>query len=325
MTSYSRIALVGDIGGNHARFAISDVDELTVTHYASFRRDLFASIEDAIRAYLNSVPQRPEMAGIAVASPLAGDRFAMTDGGWTFTHDDVLAATGARRLRLLNNFEAVALSLPHLTGHDLEKVCGGDPAEGAAKVAIGSGNALGVAGLVPSEAGWVAVRGEGGHATFAATGEDELGLARAMAKDGSGHVSIEDMVSGPGLCRLYAVLAGGAGKSRHVSAPEIVRAAYSGEDPAAEAALEHFARWLGRFAGDMALVYGARGGVYLGGGIPPHVVASLRAEAFVSAFRGKGRLEPFLAPIPVYVVKAAEAGLKGAAVAVAAANPMHAR
>lgn len=325
MTSYSRIALVGDIGGNHARFAISDVDELTVTHYASFRRDLFASIEDAIRAYLNSVPQRPEMAGIAVASPLAGDRFAMTDGGWTFTHDDVLAATGARRLRLLNNFEAVALSLPHLTGHDLEKVCGGDPAEGAAKVAIGSGNALGVAGLVPSEAGWVAVRGEGGHATFAATGEDELGLARAMAKDGSGHVSIEDMVSGPGLCRLYAVLAGGAGKSRHVSAPEIVRAAYSGEDPAAEAALEHFARWLGRFAGDMALVYGARGGVYLGGGIPPHVVASLKAEAFVSAFRGKGRLEPYLAPIPVYVVKAAEAGLKGAAVAVAAANPMHAR
>lgn len=155
MSSYSRIALVGDIGGNHARFAISDVDELTITHYASFRRDLFASLEDAIRAYLNSVPQRPEMAGIAVASPLAGDRFAMTDGGWSFTHDDVLAATGARNLRLLNNFEAVALSLPHLTGHDLEKVCGGEPAEGAAKVALGPGTALGVAGLVPSDAaGW---------------------------------------------------------------------------------------------------------------------------------------------------------------------------
>ena len=325
MSSYSRIALVGDVGGNHARFAISDVDELTISQYASFRRDLFSSLQDAIRAYLNSVPQRPTMAGIAVASPLAGDRFVMTDGGWSFTHDDVLAATGADRLQLLNNFEAVALSLPHLTGHDLEKICGGKPADGAAKVAVGSGTALGVAGLVPSEAGWVAVRGEAGHATFAATSEEELQLVRQMATDGSGHVSVEDMVSGPGLCRLYAVLAESGGDDRPSSAPDIVRAAQSDSDPAAAAAVEYFVRWLGRFAGDMALVYGARGGVYLGGGIPPHIVGALMSEAFASAFRGKGRLELYLAPIPVYVIRAPEAGLKGAAVAVAAANPMPAR
>lgn len=322
MSSYSRLALVGDVGGNHARFAISDVDELTISHYASFRRDLFASLEDAVRAYLNSVPQRPQMAGIAVASPLAGDRFVMTDGGWSFTHADVLAATGARKLRLLNNFEAVALSLPHLTGHDVEKVCGGEPVEAAARIAVGPGTALGVAGLVPSEAGWVAVRGEGGHAAFAAAGEDELELARQMARDGSGHVSVEDMVSGPALCRLHAVLAGEG--ARRLSAPEIVRAAHSGSDPVADAALAHFVRWLGRFCGDMALVFGARGGVYLGGGIPPHIIGSLKAEAFASAFRGKGGLESYLAPIPVYVIKAAEAGLKGAAAAVAAANPLKA-
>jgi glucokinase len=97
---------------------------------------------------------------------------------------------------------------------------------------------------------------------------------------------------------------------------------HSGSDPAAEAALAHFARWLGRFAGDMALVYGARGGVYIGGGIPPHIVGSLKTEAFAASFRGKGALESYLAPVPVYVIKAAEAGLKGAAVAVAAANPL---
>lgn len=320
MSSYSRLALVGDVGGNHARFAISDVDELTVAHYASFRRDLFPTLQDAVRAYLNSVPQRPEMAGIAVASPLAGDRYVMSDGGWSFTHDEVLAATGARRLRLLNNFEAVALSLPHLTGHDLEKVCGGEPAEGAAKVAIGLGTALGVAGLVPSDGGWVSVRGEGGHATFAATSEDELALATQMAAGGAGRIAMQDMLSGPALCRLHAVLAGEGARS--LSAPEIVRAAHSGEDPVAAATLEHFARWLGRFSGDLALVYGARGGVYIGGGIPPHIVGSLKTEAFATSFRGKGALESYLAPVPVYVIKAAEAGLKGAAVAVAAANPL---
>jgi glucokinase len=320
MSSYSRIALVGDIGGNHARFAISDVDELTIAHYASFRRDLFPSLQDAVRAYLNSVPQRPEMAGIAVASPLAGDRYVMSDGGWSFTHGEVLAATGAKKLRLLNNFEAVALSLPHLTGHDLEKVCGGAPAEDAAKVAVGLGTVLGVAGLVPSDAGWVAVRGEGGHVAFAATGAEDLEFARRMAADGTAHVSMQDMLSGAGLCRLHAILAGEG--ARPLSAPEIVRAANSGEDPVAAAALAHFARWLGRFAGDMALVYGARGGVYIGGGIPPHIVGSLKTEAFAASFRGKGALESYLAPVPVYVIKAAEAGLKGAAVAVAAANPL---
>lgn len=321
MSSYSRIALVGDVGGNHARFAISDVDELTIAHYASFRRDLFPSLQDAVRAYLKSVPQRPEMAGIAVASPLAGDRYVMSDGGWSFTHDEVLAATGARKLRLLNNFEAVALSLPHLTGHDLEKICGGAPAEDAAKVAVGLGTVLGVAGLVPSEAGWVAVRGEGGHATFAAAGAEDLRFAMQVAADGATHVATQDMLSGAGLCRLYGILAGG-GAAPSLSAPEIVRAAHSGSDPAAEAALAHFARWLGRFAGDMALVYGARGGVYIGGGIPPHIIGSLKTEAFAASFRGKGALESYLAPVPVYVIKAAEAGLKGAAVAVAAANPL---
>lgn len=323
MSSYSRLALVGDVGGNHARFAISDVDELTIAHYASFRRDLFPSLEDAVRAYLKSVPQRPAMAGIAVASPLAGEPYVMADGGWSFTHGGVLAATGADTLELLNGFEAVALSLPHLTSHDLEKVCGGEPAEGAAKVAIGPGTGLGVAGLVPSAAGWVAVRGEGGRAGFAATGDEELRLARRMATDEAGYVSMEDMLSGPALCRLHAILAGEG--ARHLSAPEIVRAAHAGSDPAAEAALGHFVRWLGRFAGDMALVHGARGGVYLGGGIPPHIAWALKTGAFATAFHSKGRMEPYLAPIPVYVIRAAEAGLKGAAVAVAAAHPLKGR
>lgn len=323
MSSYSRLALVGDVGGSHARFAISDVDELTISHYASFRRDLFASLEEAIGAYLKSVPQRPTMAGIAVASPLAGDRFVMSDGSWSFTHAGVLAATGAQKLRLLNNFEAVALSLPHLTAHDIDRVCGGEPAQGAGKVAIGLGTGLGVAGLAPADGGWVAVRGEGGHASFAAANEDEIALARQMAAGGSGQVSMEDMVSGPALCRLHAILAGEGAPA--LSAPEIVRAAHSGEDPVAAAAVGQFVRWLGRFAGDMALVHGARGGVYLGGGVSPHIAWALKSDDFAASFRGKGRREPYLAPVPVYVIRAAEAGLKGAAAAVAAANPLDAR
>ena len=93
----------------------------------------------------------------------------------------------------------------------------------------------------------------------------------------------------------------------------------------AAATLEHFARWLGRFSGDLALVYGARGGVYIGGGIPPHIAWALKTDAFAAAFREKGTAEAYLAPVPVYVIKAAEAGLKGAAAAVAAANPLKGR
>ena len=322
MTTQSRQALVGDIGGTHARFAITDIDELTISHFASFHCAMFGSLQEAIGAYLQSVPQRPHLAGLAIAGPPAGETVKLTNLPWSFTREEIRAATGAERLCLVNDFEALALSLPYLSAHDLHRIGGKEPAEDAPKVVLGPGTGLGVAGLVRSAAGWIAVPGEGGHVAFAPRTAEELAIADRIRGQTGAYVSAEHLISGPGLLRAYKAL--GAMQVCHAPARdsvEIVRLALAHEDPLAEEALGLFVQWLGRFAGDVALTYGARGGVYLGGGIAPHIVEALEAPVFRAAFEGKGRLADFLAPIPINVIKAADVGLRGAALALSLAVP----
>ena len=149
-----------------------------------------------------------------------------------------------------------------------------------------------------------------------------MDIVERMREAPGAHVSVERMVSGPGLARLHGVLRARGGASvEPLSAQDVVRRALSRSDPMAEAAVNHFVGWLGRFAGDMALVYGARGGVYLGGGIAPNILDALDTPAFRSAFASKGRLSAYLEAVPVHVIKAADAGLKGAAIALAAKFP----
>ncbi len=318
MTAHPRQALVGDIGGTNARFAIADVDELTVKHFASFRCDMFSSLRETIEGYLASVPHRPTMAGFAIAGPVTPEGVHLTNRNWTVTHEELRTATGVEKLHVVNDFEALALSLPYLTAHDLEKVCGGEPQPDAAKIALGPGTGLGMAGLVPAKGGgWESVGGEGGHVSFSAESADEAAIAEHMRGSAEGHLSTEQMVSGPALPRLYAIVSElrGAGGGKTPSAHDIVEHALAQDDPIAEAVLDYFVKWLGRYAGDMALAFGARGGVYLGGGISPRIVDLLMKGSFQSAFTAKGRLSEYLEPIPVYVVKANDAGLRGVAVA----------
>ena len=327
MTANSRLALVGDIGGTNARFAIMDVDELTVTHFANFRCEMFPSLQAAVKAYVDSIPHRPSMAGFAVAGPVTGEEVSLTNLPWSFTREDLRSLTGAKYVHLVNDFEALALSLPYLTAHDLHKIGGEEPVDSAPKVVLGPGTGLGVAGLVSSPSGWIAIPSEGGQVTFAVEDADELAIIERFS-EGKGHVSAERLISGPGLAQLYQVL--GEMKETEVrpsSLTEIVkRGLLEGEDHLAEEALGYLQQWLGRFAGDMALVYGARGGVYLGGGIAPKifdeaVATAFRLAFFRAAFQSKGRRSSFLAPIPVYVIKAADAGLRGVAVALSASVP----
>ncbi len=316
MTANPRQALVADIGGTHARFAIADIDELTVKHFASFRCEMFSRLQQTIQAYLASVPHRPTMAGFAIAGPVTPDGVVLTNRDWRVTADDLKAATGASELHMINDFEAQALSLPFLTAHDLEKVGGGEPVVKKPMVVLGPGTGLGMAGLVPTAHGWEPVGSEGGHVGFAAEDAEEAAIAARMRGGDSGHISVEQLVSGPALPRLYAIIAELRGAEREEkSSHDIVLDALRHKDPLAEAVLDHLVRWLGRFAGDMALAYGARGGVYLAGGIAPVIVEALKGETFGKAFSSKGRLSPFLEPIPIYVIKANDAGLRGAAVA----------
>ncbi|BCG73375.1 glucokinase [Mesorhizobium sp. 113-1-2] len=321
----SRTALVADIGGTNARFAIADIDELTIKHFASFQCDLFPSLQAAVKAYMDCIPHRPSIAGFAIAGPVAEETVRMTNLPWSFSRKDLCSASGAKYVHLVNDFEALALSLPFLGPHDLHKIGGREPVDRAPKVVLGPGTGLGVAGLVPSPSGWIPIASEGGHISFAAEDADELSLIKRIAKNEK-HVSAERLISGPGLVQIYKALAETQEEAAVLaSAPEIVEQALHAENRLALEALGYLERWLGRFAGDMALVYGARGGVYLGGGIPARVFDPSEATAFRLAFfhrefQYKGRLSSFLEPIPIFVIKALDAGLRGAAVALSQAE-----
>jgi glucokinase len=316
-----RLALVGDIGGTNARFAIADVDVLTVSHFAVFPCASFPSLPAIIRAYLDRIPHRPAMASLAIAGPITGDVVQLTNLSWSVTRGELQAATGAGTLRLLNDFEALALSLPHLTARDLHKIGGEEPADRATKAVLGPGTGLGVAGLLATPSGWKSIASEGGHASFAVHNAEELTLIELIRRS-SGHASAERLISGPGLVTVYQLLSeirATPGAKR--SAPEVVRAALAKADPVAEEALRLFVSWLGRFAGDVGLMFGARGGVYIGGGIAPKMLAALTEGFFRTAFEAKGRMSPYLTPIPVHVITAEDAGLRGAAAALRAGRP----
>ena len=323
MSVNSRQALVGDVGGTNARFAVADLDEMTISHFASFRCAMFPSLPAAIKAYLRTIPLRPSTTSIAIAGPVSGDVVHLTNLSWSSTLDELRAAAETMHIRIINDFEALALSLPHLHPGDLHQIGGEEPVGGAAKAVLGPGTGLGVAGLVPSPSGRIAMPSEGGHISFAAEDEAELAIVDRMMR-GKGHVSCERLISGPGLARAYQALAetnGAVAEPR--SAADIVERALSRSDTPAEEALGYFVRWLGRFAGDVALLFGARGGIYLGGGIAPKILDALTTGAFRTSFQSKGRLSPYLEPIPVYVIKAPDAGLRGAAAALAEMIPDH--
>ena len=313
----TRTALVADIGGTNARLAVADLATLRVSGAASYRCAEFPSLEAVVASYLNGHAERPTVAAVAVAAPVVGDTVRLTNSPWSLVHDELRAAIGVETLLVLNDFEALAHALPHLAAADLHQIGGGAPAERAAKVVLGPGTGLGVAGLAWSPAGWQALASEGGHAAFAVEDATEFAMLERLLT-GRERLSVERVVSGPGLADVYRVLAELQGRpAPPLQAAEVVRRAHAGDDPVAREALDRFAAWLGRFAGDAALFFGARGGVYIGGGIAPRMVDVLSAGRFRSAFEAKGRMTQYLAPVPVYVILAADAALKGAAAALA--------
>lgn len=305
-----RTALVADIGGTHARFAISDVEEMTIAHFVAFRTDAFATIGEAIAAYYRSIPFRPDMASLAVAGPVTRERVVLSNAAWEFTRDDVAAATGATRIELANDFAALARVLPHLTAHDLHAIPGGTAEPDAPRLVIGAGTGFGAALLVPNAGDPIAVGGEGGHATFGASDACERVILNYLERSEDGHVSVERVLSGHGLEAIHSALTGPA---KRLPAATIVEHAHEGGAEAIRT-VRTFAKITARIAGDWALLTGARGGVYIAGGIAPRILPWLDGE-FRTAFEAKGRMTEWLRDVPTSVVTAPDAGLRGAALA----------
>jgi glucokinase len=315
----SKRVLVADIGGTNARFALADLATLTLSACRQIRCSDYQSLAAALGAYLATLPERPEQAAIAVAGPVTSGTINLTNAPWSFTGEELSRTTGLDEMMLLNDFAALAHALPYLAGADLHQIGGCEPVEHGAKLVLGPGTGLGVASLIWSGEGFIAVPGEGGHVTLGAGDQRELALLERVRK-GREHLSAERVLSGPGLAELYRAMAASHGEDEGKLQPnDVIEAGLVGDVLASEV-LELFVSLLGRFAGDAALLMGARGGVYLGGGIAPKIASVLSIGAFRTSFERKGRMAAYLEPIPVYVILAEFATLKGAAAALRAAS-----
>lgn len=320
MTASASLALVADIGGTHARFALADIRTRELQLFKKFKVSEFTSLEAAAASYLSLAGCRPARGCFAIAGPVGGEVLRLTNANWSFTRATVGEATGVSELSFINDFEAQARSLPLLTEGDFHKV-GGERAEPqATKAVVGPGTGLGVAALVWTSAGWSPVSGEGGHAGFAAEHAEEFDIFTRLQRE-FGHVSAERVISGPGLSTIYGILCELSGLSPvRIPGADIVQRANGGADQLAARTIELFAEWLGRFAGDIALMFGARGGVFIAGGIPPRILNFLVTGKFRSGFEAKGRLTDYVRRIPAYVMVVEDAGLRGAATLVASAE-----
>lgn len=313
MTNTRFPRLLGDVGGTHARFAWQAAEGVALSGMGVLHCADHATLADAVSRYLRQqgLPAPAECA-IGIANPVTGDEVRMTNHHWSFSIQSLRQAIGARRLLVLNDFEALALALPTLDASELRAIGGGTADPAAALAVIGPGTGLGVAGLLPG--GWRAVTGEGGHVTLAPTDDREsavIGWLRAR----HGHVSAERVLSGPGLVNLYeAVSALASARALALKPADVVDRAIAGTDPACRDAVDLFCAFLGSVAGNLALTLGARGGVYIGGGIVPRLGALFAASVFRARFEAKGRFESYLAVIPTWVIDAPHSpALAGAA------------
>jgi glucokinase len=303
--------LIADIGGTNARFALLGAAGPGAPHRVKL--DAYPDIEAAIAAFLaEAAPARPPRAALlAVAGPVEENRVRLTNRGWWVDGAAIAAALGIPAVRVINDFEALAWALPHLSGPDLLALGGEAPVPGAPMAVLGPGTGLGVACFLPPDR---ALPTEAGHTSLAAHDAREAAVIEALRPRFGGHVSAERALSGGGIENLHAALAeiGGVAVPARRAA-EITAAALAGTCPVCREALEMFCAILGGVAGDMALAYGARGGVFVAGGIAPRFPEFLAASAFRARFEAKGRFRDWLARVPAALIVRPDAAMVGLA------------
>ncbi len=309
--------LVADIGGTNVRFGITTADG-DVRGITTYRCADYPSLTAAARAYLDAAGEPPpSQAALAVAGPVQGDTIRMTNHLWTFSTADVRRELELDRLEVLNDFAALALAVPALAGEDLTVIRSGTAVGSAPCAVLGPGTGLGVAALLPDGDSWTALTTEGGHRDLAAQNEREWQIVRHLSQRFE-HVSVERVLSGPGLVNLYEAISRLSDEEPQSLTPAaVVAGARERSSPACVEAAKLFSGWLGAVASDLVLTLGAFGGVYLGGGILPKMGGVFDVDFFCERFLAKGRFREYLRPIPVAVIVRPYATLLGAARALA--------
>jgi glucokinase len=316
----SHLAVVGDVGGTHARFGLADLSRpvLEIERPLTFLCADHESGHAALRAYLDrlGMTSLPPAVAIAVAGPVVDGAMSFTNMSWRLSESG-LKAFGFRRAALINDYGALALAAPHLAPQDWRPL-GPELSPPDASVAVlGAGTGFGVSLLARDGRGQAIVSTEGGHIAFAPSDEIEIEVLRILSQT-FGRVSIERILSGPGLLNLHRALCQIAGVTAVCASPAAISAsAMAGERIAVET-LERFCAIFGAVAGDFALSYGAQGGVYIAGGIAPRLLDVLKSSTFRPRFEAKGRFRDYLAAIPTRVVTYPYMALLGAAYALVA-------
>lgn len=309
--------LLADIGGTNARFAWQVAPGAPITDVQVLPGAGFPSLQAAMHAYLDGLGRGvPSSVAIAIANPITGDQVRMTNHEWAFSQASMKAEFGLRTLRLLNDFTALALALPDLPAAELRPVGGGAAVTGEPLALLGAGTGLGVSGLLPDgRGGWVPLGGEGGHVTLPATTARERVVMDGLIRR-YGHASAERVCCGQGLVDTCAILceADGVMAQGLDSASAVTAAALQAGHPQALDTLTIFCTMLGSVAGNLALTLGARGGVYVGGGIVPRLGDWFDRSPFRASFENKGRFTGLLQGMPVWVITSAQSpALLGAA------------
>lgn len=315
-------ALVADIGGTYARFALVEpAPRPKVGEASTLRAEHFASVADAARAFLDGTGARPATACFAVAGPVTDDVVEFTNSTWTLDIEATRRGLGLDRLIVVNDFEALAYGVRRLDRADLVSIKPGVPAIGAPILLLGPGTGLGQALIVPCGSGERVVATEGGHVGFAPQTEEEIEILRFLVGE-HGRVSVERVLSGPGLLNIHRALsAGNDAAPVYLRADDLAHAASEGRDPLAARALDLLFGMLGAFVGDAVLATGARGGVVLAGGILPKNREALMKSAFLERFLDKGRMRGYLEAAPIDLIVRDGAALLGAAAVLSSSSP----
>lgn len=306
-------ALVADVGGTNIRMALVTADGLQ--EIKTWRCAEFESIRTALETYLDSASPEasPKRAAIAVACPVETDWIDITNQLWSFSIEQLRLDLRLEHLQVVNDFTALAASIPRLRDEDTQTIKSGVPRQHDAIAVLGPGTGLGVSGLIESNGGWIPLSAEGGHSTLAATNKKEWEVVEILRQE-FGRVSNERILSGPGLTNLFRALSVIAGESAADLTPaEVVTGATQNPESREAEAVRMFSGWLGTAAGDLVLSLGARGGVYIGGGVVPKMIDVFDIEHFIERFLDKGRLRDYVEPVPVYLVLNTQIALVGAA------------
>ncbi|HEY4072759.1 MAG TPA: glucokinase [Herbaspirillum sp.] len=306
--------LLGDVGGTNARFALErapgQIDAIETLHGGDY-----AEFVQAVEAYLEQIGHPPvKHAAIAMANPVRGDQIKMTNHDWAFSIEKTRQRLQLDTLLIVNDFTALSMALPHLDAGDFTQIGGGKAEPESVIGLVGPGTGLGVGGLIPDKGRWIALGSEGGHVSFSPSDAREVALLDYCWRTYA-HVSAERLISGPGMETVYRALAeiGKAGKLAPLNTAEIVEHAIKDGDAFCLEVLDCFCGMLGTVASNVALTLGALGGIYLGGGVVPHMGAYFEKSPFRKRFESKGRFEAYLQKIPTCVITAPYPAFAGAA------------